>query len=390
MNKTAKNAAAEGTGARGAAASGHAAGYGATAAGNAAGSADGAAVNGTALDSSRAAARPVGNGTVCGGAAIELVRLKKYFSAGKGPRKSWVKAVDDISLTIHKGEIVGLVGESGSGKTTLARVVLNLTKATGGSVFFNGVDLSKATRGQMKHMRTDVSVVFQDPASNLNPRETVQSSIMRPLILHGMPKKQAREKAVESMELVKMDTRYLNSYPHQLSGGQLQRIAIARALVMNPKVMILDEPTSALDISVQAQILNLLLDLQEKLGLTYLVITHDLNVIRYISDRVAVMYLGRLVEFGPTEEVIENPRHPYTRGLMSASPIMNPHDRGKEKYMMEGEPGSLIQLPSGCHFHPRCPYATERCKTQLPQNIKISPMHQVTCFLQEGQAMKEQ
>lgn len=321
--------------------------------------------------------------------AIELVNLKKYFKVRKGPReKSYVKAVDNISLSIHKGEIVGLVGESGSGKTTLARVILNLTRATGGNVFFNGLDLSKASGSQIKKMRTDVSVVFQDPASNLNPRETVLSSIMRPLILHGMPKKKAKEKAVESMELVKMDTRYLYSYPHQLSGGQLQRIAIARALVMNPKVMILDEPTSALDISVQAQILNLLLDLQEKLGLTYLVITHDLNVIRYISDRVAVMYLGRMVEFGPTEEVIENPRHPYTKGLMSASPILNPHDRGKEQHIMEGEPGSLINLPSGCHFHPRCPYVMDRCKQELPENVSISPLHQVACFLQEDQAME--
>lgn len=320
--------------------------------------------------------------------AIDLIHLKKYFAIGKGPGgKRYVKAVDDISLTIHKGEIVGLVGESGSGKTTLARVILNLTRVTGGSVIFNGVDIAKASGAQMKQMRTDVAVVFQDPASNLNPRETVMSSIMRPLILHGTSRKEAQKKAVEALELVKMDTRYLNSYPHQLSGGQLQRIAIARALAMNPKVMILDEPTSALDISVQAQILNLLLELQERLGLTYLVITHDLNVIRYISDRVAVMYLGRLVEFGPTEEVIGSPRHPYTKGLMSASPILNPHDRGKKKYVMEGEPGSLINLPTGCHFHPRCPYAEERCRNELPESIRISPMHQVSCFLSEKEAV---
>ena len=198
-----------------------------------------------------------------GEAVIELNNLKKYFTITKGikERKLFVKAVDGVTLTINKGEIVGLVGESGSGKTTIARVLLNLTKPTDSHVIFNGVNLSKATRKEIKKFRTEVAVVFQDPASNLNPRDTVLKSITRPLILHGMPRSLAKQKAIESLELVKMDTRYLNSYPHQLSGGQLQRIAIARALVLEPKVMILDEPTSALDISVQAQILNLLIDL---------------------------------------------------------------------------------------------------------------------------------
>lgn len=316
---------------------------------------------------------------------IELNNLKKHFVIKGGFRNKiqYVKAVDDVTLTINKNEIVGLVGESGSGKTTLARVLLNLTKPTDSHVVFNGINLSKATKSEMKDFRTQVAVVFQDPASNLNPRNTVEYSIMRPMMLHGMKRKAAREKAIESLELVKMDARYLNSYPHQLSGGQLQRIAIARALVLEPKVMILDEPTSALDISVQAQILNLLLDLQENLGLTYLVITHDLNVIRYISDRVAVMYLGKLVECGPTEEVMKNPKHPYTQGLMAASPILNPHDRDKEKHVMQGEPGSLIDLPTGCHFHPRCPYATERCMNEMPDNIFLGS-HQVACFKYEG------
>jgi oligopeptide/dipeptide ABC transporter ATP-binding protein len=323
-------------------------------------------------------------------AVVELNNLKKYFIINKGfkEKKLVVKAVDDVTLTINKGEIVGLVGESGSGKTTLARVLLNLTKPTDSHVIFNGVNLSKAKRKEIKKFRTEVAVVFQDPASNLNPRDTVMRSITRPLILHGMPKKLAKEKAIETLELVKMDIRYLNSYPHQLSGGQLQRIAIARALVLEPKVMILDEPTSALDISVQAQILNLLIDLQEKFKLTYLVITHDLNVIRYISDRVAVMYLGKLVEYGPTEEVINNPKHPYTMGLMAASPILNPHDRNKEKHIMQGDPGSLINLPSGCHFHPRCPYATERCINEAPANL-ILDSHQVACFKYENMKISE-
>ena len=323
-------------------------------------------------------------------AVVELNNLKKYFIINKGfkEKKLVVKAVDDVTLTINKGEIVGLVGESGSGKTTLARVLLNLTKPTDSHVIFNGVNLSKAKRKEIKKFRTEVAVVFQDPASNLNPRDTVMRSITRPLILHGMPKKLAKEKAIETLELVKMDIRYLNSYPHQLSGGQLQRIAIARALVLEPKVMILDEPTSALDISVQAQILNLLIDLQEKFKLTYLVITHDLNVIRYISDRVAVMYLGKLVEYGPTEEVINNPKHPYTMGLMAASPILNPHDRNKEKHIMQGDPGSLINLPSGCHFHLRCPYATERCINEAPANL-ILDSHQVACFKYENMKISE-
>lgn len=311
--------------------------------------------------------------------AIEVKNLKKYFRNGDGT----VKAVDDVSFHINKGEIVGLVGESGSGKTTLARTILGLTKITDGAVIFDGVDMGKATHKQMKELRHKVSVVFQDPAANLNPRETVLSSITRPLILQGMSKKEAKGKAEEALKLVKMDSEYLYSYPHQLSGGQLQRIAIARAVAIQPQVMILDEPTSALDISVQAQILNLLLELQEKLNLTYLVITHDLNVIRYISDRVAVMYLGRLVEYGPTEEVIGNPRHPYTQGLMAALPILNPRDRDKKKDMMVTEPGSLIDLPQGCHFHPRCPYATEACREAFPENVQITPEYQVACYLQQ-------
>lgn len=317
---------------------------------------------------------------------IVIDGLKKYFTVSDGifrRKRQEVKAVDDISLTINKGEIVGLVGESGSGKTTLARVILNLTRPTEGWFMVDGIDMISATKKEVKRLRSEVAVVFQDPASNLNPRQTVASSIMRPMILHGKGKKEAMKKAREALNMVKMDERYLNSYPHQLSGGQLQRIAIARALVLEPKIMILDEPTSALDISVQAQILNLLLDLQENMGLTYLVITHDLNVIRYISDRVAVMYLGKLVEFGPTDEVISNSKHPYTNGLMAASPILDPKLRGKKKELMGGDPGSLIDLPQGCRFSSRCSKATERCKNTLPGNYKITSNHQVSCFMYE-------
>ncbi len=285
---------------------------------------------------------------------IVINGLKKYFSVSNtflGRKKQMVKAVDDITLTINRGEIVGLVGESGSGKTTLARVILNLTRPTEGSVMINGIDMMHATKD-------------------------------------GKGKTEAMKKAEDALDMVKMDRRYLNSYPHQLSGGQLQRIAIARALVLQPKIMILDEPTSALDISVQAQILNLLLDLQENMGLTYLVITHDLNVIRYISDRIAVMYLGKLVEFGPTDEIIGNSKHPYTNGLMAASPILDPKFRGQKKELMGGDPGSLIDLPKGCRFSPRCSKVTEHCKNTLPGNYKITSNHQVSCFMYEKELPK--
>jgi len=314
---------------------------------------------------------------------IKLDGLKKYFSISKGLVKkttTYVKAVDDISLEIKQGEIVGLVGESGSGKTTLARVILNLTKMTGGNIIIDGIDLSKATRAQMKQLRSEIAVVFQDPASNLNPRQTVESSIMRPMIIHGVPKDEAKKKAGEVLDMVKMDRRYLDSFPHQLSGGQLQRIAIARALALNPKIMILDEPTSALDVSVQAQILNLLLDLQDQLELTYLVITHDLNVIKYISDRIAVMYLGRLVEFGPTQEIAEHAKHPYTRGLLNAAPILDPNLRDREKEVMGGDPGSLINIGAGCRFCDRCKYVTDECRTTMPDDVIVAPGHQVACF----------
>lgn len=320
---------------------------------------------------------------------IQIDHLNKFFSVDnnfftKGKRT--VKAVNNVTLTINKGEIMGLAGESGSGKTTLARVILNLTKPTGGTVLINDRDLSKASNAEKKRIRKEVAVVFQDPASNLNPRDTVEGSIIRPLIIHGMSRTEAKTKAVEALYAVKMDKRYLYSYPHQLSGGQLQRIAIARALAVNPQIMILDEPTSALDISVQAQILNLLLDLQERHLLTYLVITHDLNVLRYISDRITIMYLGKIVECGPTDIICSEPIHPYTQALMAASPILDPHLRSREKRIMKGEPGSLIDLPKGCNFHPRCPFATTRCENSEPDMRYVASAHRVCCHLADNVA----
>lgn len=313
---------------------------------------------------------------------VELEKLEKHFRISKSvfeTDKRVVRAVDQVSFSIGEGEIVGLVGESGSGKTTLARVLLSLTKMTGGRAMIDGVDLSRATKADMKRLHREIAVVFQDPASNLNPRQTVESSIMRPMVIHGVPRAEAQRKAKEVLDMVKMDQRYLDSFPHQLSGGQLQRIAIARALALSPKIMILDEPTSALDVSVQAQILNLLLDLQEQMHLTYLVITHDLNVIRYISDKIAVMYLGKLVEFGPTDEVTQHPRHPYTKGLMDAAPILDPRLRGREKELMRGDPGSLINIGTGCRFFARCKYATPECEKEDPKILSAGNGHQVAC-----------
>lgn len=314
---------------------------------------------------------------------VELEKLEKHFKLSKGFFKTdrrVVKAVDAITFSIEEGEVVGLVGESGSGKTTLARVLLSLTKMTGGKAVIDGVDLSKATKKDMKKLHREIAVVFQDPASNLNPRQTVESSIMRPMVINGVPRTEAKKKAKEVLDMVKMDERYLDSYPHQLSGGQLQRIAIARALALSPRIMILDEPTSALDVSVQAQILNLLLDLQEQMHLTYLIITHDLNVIKYISDKIAVMYLGKLVEFGPTDEVTRHPRHPYTKGLMDAAPILDPRLRGRKKELMKGDPGSLIDIGTGCRFFARCKYATPECEKEDPEMLVDGNGHQAACI----------
>jgi len=315
---------------------------------------------------------------------IEIRNLEKFFSINSGlfnRNKKFVRAIDDVSLTIYKGEIVGLVGESGSGKTTLARVVLDLTKRTGGEVLIDGIDIEKASKAEIRKLRSEIAVVFQDPLSNLNPRETVESSIMRPMLIHGISKEQARKTAGEVLDMVKMDRSYLTSYPHQLSGGQLQRIAIARALALNPKIMVLDEPTSALDVSVQAQILNLLLDLQEQLGLTYLVITHDLNVIKYISDKIAVMYLGKLVEFGPVNEVAADPAHPYTRSLLTSAPILDPSLRVADKKILVGDPGKLSDVGVGCRFANRCPHAMDICRAKEPQKVALSENHWVACEL---------
>ena len=315
---------------------------------------------------------------------IKIEGLNKQFSSSKGlfsRKKTYVNAVQDFSLDIYEGEILGLIGESGSGKTTLARVLLGLTRSTGGSVEIDGSEIVGASKTQIKKARENFAVVFQDPASNLNPRQTVESSIIRPLLIRGMSKQTAQEKARQALASVQLDESYLESYPHQLSGGQQQRIAIARALVMEPKVMILDEPTSALDISVQAQILNLLLKLQKEFNLTYVIITHDLNVIRYVSDRIAVMYMGRLVEYGTIDDVLEHPCHPYTDILIHSVPVSDPDSRGKEKRKFPGEPGDVPDDPAACRLAKRCPHVTERCLHETPPLKEVSPGHFAECFL---------
>lgn len=313
---------------------------------------------------------------------ISLRNLDKHYKLGNSffkKKSKIVRAVDDFSVDINEGEIVGVIGESGSGKTTLSRLILGLTKATSGDIIIDGINISKVANKKIREIRNNFAIVFQDPASNLNPRQIVESSIMRPLIIRGVSRSEARQKAIEAMERVKMDRTYLKSYPHQLSGGQQQRIAIARALVMEPKIMVLDEPTSALDISVQAEILNLLLDLQEEFNLTYLVVTHDLNVIKYISDSIIVMYAGRLIEYGSTEKIIGNPTHPYMKLLIESVPVLDPLMRGEQDFQQYKE-FELVKEYDACCLVNRCPYVQERCRKEKPEIEEISEGHFSACF----------
>lgn len=313
---------------------------------------------------------------------IQIKNLKKYFPVIKGILRKkylYIKAVDDISFSIEKGETFGLVGESGSGKSTIARLLLRLIEPTEGQILFNGHDITKLDKRELRKVRKNMGIVFQDPASSLNPRSTVYDTLFRPLQLHKIPKDEAEERIHKVLRSVNLGEELLSRYPHQLSGGQQQRVSIARAIILNPEFVVLDEPTSALDVSVQAQILNLLLDLQEEFKLTYLFISHDLSVVRYISDRIGVMYLGNLLEIAPTDELYSHPSHPYTVGLISSAPILNPRLRSRKKLLLSGEPPSLINPPSGCPLHPRCPFAKPVCREKKPELVEIRRNHFVAC-----------
>lgn len=307
---------------------------------------------------------------------IETKRLKKYFPVPAG----FLHAVDDVNLTINRGETLGIVGESGCGKSTLGRVILRLHEATSGDVLYDGMDINRFSDDEMRLMRQNMQIIFQDPYASLNPRMTIGQIIEEPLILHKIYKTAAerRAKVEELMELVGLPLRSYNQYPHEFDGGRRQRVVIARALSINPQFIVCDEPVSALDVSVQAQILNLLMSLQKKMGLTYMFISHDLSVVKHISTNVGVMYLGQLIEKAPKKEIFAKPLHPYTIALLSAIPSTNVLQKSK-KIILKGEITSPINPKAGCRFAARCPFATEQCGSESPKLTEISPDHFVAC-----------
>lgn len=317
---------------------------------------------------------------------LEAKHIKKYFPIKGGIFKRTVghiKAVDDVSLTVFRGETLGIVGESGSGKSTFGRVLLKLINPTDGQIRFENKDITKLNNRQMRPIRKDMQMVFQDPYASLNSKMSVEELIEEPLIVQtNMSKKERKQKVNEMLEKVGLRSSDRLKYPHEFSGGQRQRISIARALVLNPKFVICDEPVSALDVSIQAQVLNLMADLQDDLDLTYLFISHDLSVVKHISDRVGVMYLGRITEIAPKKDLYENPLHPYTKALLSAVPSINVKKR-KEKIILSGDLPSPSNPPSGCAFRTRCPYANEQCAVVRPELKEIQQNHFVACHLYE-------
>lgn len=314
---------------------------------------------------------------------LEVKNLKKYFPIKGGYFKGAggnVKAVDGVSFVMNKGETLGLVGESGCGKSTLGRTIVRLYEPTEGEVIFKGQDISHTKKGQLKPLRRQMQLIFQDPYSSLNPRMNVNTIVGEALLAHGLIKKGQEyiDRVSEIIETCGLSSYHINRYPHQFSGGQRQRIGIARALALNPEFVVCDEPVSALDVSIQSQILNLMMDLQEKMGLSYLFISHDLGVVKHISNRIGVMYLGSLVEMADKRELYNNPSHPYTRALLSAIPLPDPSKR-KKMIAISGEIPSNVNTPTGCKFNTRCPYAKEICIQQIPISKEVSPGHFTAC-----------
>ena len=318
------------------------------------------------------------------GNLIEVRNLTKYFPVGAGflgAGEGAVRAVDGVSFAIRQGETFGLVGESGCGKSTTGRCILRLIEPTSGEVSFHGRDLLSLGSEELRRVRRDLQIIFQDPYSSLNPRLTVGQIVEEPLIIHRIADRRGRrDRVAELLRLVGLDPEHSGRYPHEFSGGQRQRIGIARALALNPRFIVCDEPVSALDVSVQAQVVNLLQDLQEQLGLTYLFISHGLSVVEHISTRVGIMYLGKLVETASSEEMFHNPLHPYTRALLSAIPIPDP-GRHRERLPLTGDIPTAIAPPSGCRFRSRCPIAEPRCAEEEPPLVEVGPDHFVACMV---------
>ncbi len=312
---------------------------------------------------------------------VKADHVKVYFKGKK--RGQTVKAVDDVSFEIMKGETFGVVGESGCGKSTLGRTLIRLQQPTDGRIYLNGTDIAGLKGAQLKEMRKEAQIIFQDPSACLNPRRTIKQILMEPFEIHNLKGKiDVDAKIMELLQLVGLDSYHLSRYPHELSGGQKQRIGIARALALEPQIIICDEAVSALDVSVQAQVLNLLQELKEKLGLTYFFISHNLNVVYQVSDRVGVMYLGKMVEIANYDQLYEKRYHPYTEALLSAIPQVDQEEQ-KERIHLEGEVPSPYDPPSGCHFHTRCPKACDKCRQTAPELKEVAPGHYVACHLYE-------
>ena len=318
---------------------------------------------------------------------LEAHKLTRYYEVSQGPFKpaAIVKALDGVSFQVEAGKTLAVVGESGCGKSTLARQITMIERPTSGELQFDGFDLVNASDHELKTARQRVQMIFQNPYGSLNPRKKIGTIIGEPLIINSdLPKAEQEERARNVMEKVGLRPEYYDRYPHMFSGGQRQRIAIARALMLEPKLVVADEPVSALDVSVQAQVLNLLMDLQEEMNLAFLFIAHDLSVVRYIADEVMVMYLGKIAEYGQTEQIFEQPRHPYTQALLASTPHLKAQNR-KQRVILSGELPSPLSPPSGCVFHTRCPYAKDRCAVEIPVQVRLNDGRQVACHgVEEG------